>query len=141
MKQAVIRSLLRAHLELVPDLPLVRDEGTVSSAIGTATVLETELRGGTAIVVANGTTETRPLWFLTIRTPPACLLHDLDRVPDAIAETFEPGRTLTDVDATHLLVLTSLDPGALRVLPDGWGYRRITVGLTATAFRTTPSHV
>ena len=137
MNTATIRAILRTRLLEVPDLPPVQYEGRPFKK-GTTTYVEDELRGGTTVNQSTGTSVARPLYLLTIHTPPARITDDMDRLTDALLNAFEPGRTLVDADRTHQLEVTTLDAGALRVLPDGgWGYRRITVGLTAIAFRTT----
>lgn len=137
MNLSVIRALLRARLLTVPDLLLVQWEAVAFTQPATETYLDDDLRGGTNATQSSGTTQTRPLYVLTIHTPPERILADGDRLVDAIGAAFEPGRTLTDAARTHWLEITTLDMGALRVLPSGWGYRRLAVGLTAAAFRTT----
>ena len=136
MKQATLRAILRTRLSQVADLPLVIWEAT-NAAIGAVVRIEDELRAGTAFNLASGATQTRPLYLLTIHSPPDKRIAELDRLADAISNAFEPGRTLTDDARTHFLEITTLDAGAHRTLASGWGYRRCTVGLSATAFRTT----
>lgn len=136
MKQSTIRAILRTRLSQMPDLPLVAWEAT-GVPNTTAIRIDDEVRGGTAFNLASGATQTRPLYLLTIHTPPTQRVAELDRLVDSIANAFEPGRTLTDDAQTHFLELTTLDMGAHRTLESKWGYRRCTVGLTATAFRTT----
>jgi hypothetical protein len=136
MNTATIRRILRTRLLDVPDLPPVQHEGRTFTR-GTATYVEDELRGGTTVNQSTGTSISRPLYLLTIHTPPTRTSDDMDRLTDALLNAFEPGRTLIDADRTHQIEVTTLDAGALRVLPDdGWGYRRVTVGLSVIAFRT-----
>ena len=137
MNLSVIRKILRLRLRAVPDLPLVQWEAVPFESPATETYLDDDLRGGTNVTQSSGTTQTRPLYLLTIHTPPGRILADGDRLVDAIGAAFEPGRTLTDDARTHWLEITTLAMGALRVLASGWGYRRLAVGLTAAAFRTT----
>ena len=136
MRQATIRAILRTQLQTVPDLPPVRFEQVEHTAPTSATWIEDELRVPASSVLANGLTESRGLYLLTIHTPPDRVLRDLDTIADAIAHVFEPGRTMTDHDRTHQIEVTALDLGAIRRV-DTWGYRRLAIGFTALAFRTT----
>ncbi len=136
MNTATIRAILRERLLSVPDLPSMRYEGVKYDKPATTTYMEDELRGGTMTTRANGTNEARPLYLLTLHTPASRIIADMDALADALGNAFESGRTLTDDARSHQLEITSFNPGALRVMPSGWGYRRITVGMTAWAFRT-----
>jgi hypothetical protein len=136
MMTATVRQILRTRLQQVPDLPPVQHEGRKFTRAAD-TYVEDELRGGTTVNQSTGTSVSRPLYLLTIHTPPTRISDEMDRVTDALLNAFEPGRTLIDADRTHQIEVTTLDAGALRVLPDdGWGYRRVTVGLSVIAFRT-----
>ncbi len=137
MNTATIRALFRTRLLAMPQPPVMRYEGVKYERPATTTYVDDEVRAGTMTVLANGTTESRPLYLLTIHTPSARVLADMDRLVDELANAFEAGRTLTDDDRTHQLQITSVSVGALRVLDTGWGYRRITIGATAWSFRTT----
>ena len=136
MKASVIRTTLRAALLQVPNLPTVQWEAAPFVAPASGQWLEDEVRLGTLVTGANGTTLSRPLYLLTIHTAPQRITDDLDTLVDAIGNAFEPGRTLTDSDRTTQLEITTLDAGALRVMPDGWGFRRLTIGASAWALRT-----
>jgi hypothetical protein len=133
---ATLRAILRAQLALVPDCPPVVWEQSAHTKPASATWLEDELRLPSTTTLASGLTESRGLYLLTLHTPPDRVLRDLDTIADAIAHVFEPGRTLTDHERTHHVELTALDLGAIRRV-DTWGYRRLAIGFTALAFRTT----
>lgn len=136
MNTATIRSILRTRLLTVPELPPTQFEGRGYTR-GPESYVEDELRGGTSAGQSNGTTEARPLYLLAVHTPPLLITEDMDRIADALLNAFEPGRTMVDTDRTHQIEVTTLDAGAMRVMVDGWGYRRITIGLSVIAFRTT----
>ena len=135
MNTATIRAILRARLLDVPDLPPVQYEGTRFQRPATTAWLEDEFRGGAQANGANGVTRTRFLYLLTLHTPTETVVPAMDTLADALERAFGAGRTLTDTARTHQVELTSYDTGALRILADGWGYRRITIGGTAWAFR------
>ena len=135
MKAAVVRTIMRTRLVTVPDLPPVMWEQT-EFVDPLTTYVEDEFRLGVTYPIANGTRQARPLYFLTIHSKKSDMLDELDRLADAFGNAFEPGRTLIDGAETHQLELLTFDAGALRRMPTGEGYRRCTVGLSATAFRT-----
>jgi hypothetical protein len=135
MNTATMRAILRTRLHQVDDLPPVKYEARKYERPFTTTHIEDEFRGGTATGQSNGTTEARPLYLLTLKVAPTAITDDMDRITDAVLHAFEPGRTLIDTDRTHQLEVVTCDAGAYRVMPDAWGYRRITIGLSAIAFR------
>jgi hypothetical protein len=136
MNTATLRRIFRTRLAQVADMPLVRYERVVYEGTPTVAWIDEELRPGTQTTVANGTNAARPLYLLTIHTPKGTKPDEADALVDRLADAFQAGRTLTDSDRTHQIEITSFDTGALRVLTDGWGYRRITIGATAWALRT-----
>lgn len=135
MNQATIRAILRTRLQAVPDLPLLVYEGEQTNNANVLRITD-EVRLGTSSNLASGMTLARPLYFLSIEAPARLIAREVDRLSNSIALAFEPGRTLTDDNRTHFLEVTTLDLGTHRVLGTGWSFRRCTVGLTATAFRT-----
>lgn len=134
MNTATIRTIVRTQLLTTPDLPTVRWEQMPHTAPPTSNWLEDELRL-TAGNKANGLTEARGLYLLTLHTAPDRVLADLDSIADRLARQFEPGRVLIDAARTHQIECTSLDLGATRRV-DSWGYRRLAVGFSAVSFRT-----
>lgn len=136
MRLSVLRTILRTQLQQLVNSPLVAWEAVGFTAPPTVTWIEDELRAGTLAVAATQTVQSRPLYLLTLHTPPARRLLDLDAIVDAITDLFEPGRTLADIDRTIQCEVSTLDAGAHRVMLDGWGYRRITLGLSVWTPRT-----
>lgn len=135
MNTETLRSILRTHIASVPDLPLMQYEGRAYTR-PSVSYLDEELRGGTMANRSNGTTIARSLYLLTLNTAPSVITDDIDRVVDRLGNAFEPGRTMTDRARSHFVEIVNFDGGALRVMQDTWGYRRIVIGLSTIAFRT-----
>ncbi len=135
MNGAIIRTILRERLLDVAEVPTIQWQGVAFTKPATMYLSE-DFRAGTTSTVANGTNSARPLYLLDLHTPPDTDPAAIDTLGAALENAFQAGRTLTDDAATHQLEITSFNPGAVVTMPNGWGYRRITVGMTAWAFRT-----
>ncbi len=136
MNRDTIRTILRTRLATVSGLPAVKYEDGPTFTAPAALWIQESIRAGTVTTRANGTNEARPLYLLDLHIPPTTTGATIDTLDRALENAFQAGRTLTDGGQTHQLEITSYSPGARITQPNGWGYRRITVGMTALAFRT-----
>jgi hypothetical protein len=145
MNRAIVRTFFRERLLLVDGLPTTAggaplvawaDEDAFTPPAADPYLVE-EFRPGTATSVANGTHDARPQYVLDLYTPPGFDPAAIDALDGALENAFQPGRTMTDAARTHQLELTSYNPGTPRRAAKNWTVRRITIGATALAFRTT----
>lgn len=137
MRQATIRTILRARLHEVADLPVLRYEAVPQQKAPTVTHVIDELRPGSQARQANGMVQSRPLYLLTIKHPADVALAELDTLADRLAQAFEPGRTLTDDAQTHFCEIESVTPSSADTSQVGWVTRRLSIGLAVTAYVTT----